>query len=532
MLKIQPRPETTLTPAQLRSRGYTAKQIITMRKNALGASGTAYDWSDYEDRPGDFLREALGFEPTPDQEQIANSVRDSSETNVQSCHGAGKSALAAGLALWWVFAVGGECITTAPTARQVDKIIWKEIRQRYDNDRPKLGGTRLKQELRLSQVAFAWGFTARDGDSNAAQGAHSPKLLIIVDEACGVDPAIDDGLVSCLTGANNHILRIGNPILAGTAFEDACKRSHIHIPVWGHPNILPYYERHDDGIHRLIPGLDADDLPEKIPGAVTPRWVETIRESKGDQSSYWRTRVEALFPLDAANAVFPRTFWDAARDLYDADPDHWRKVAQRSPVRIALDVGDGGDDSAIAIWRGPVLTELDILPGRGDRLDVDAAADWLIGYLKRNPGAMAIVDQGGVGAGALAKVLKAGFAATHFGWGERPTNAGQKSNPFEKFENRKAEQFWQLRQAGQQGQIAIAPLGDFGDRAADDLAAHTWFETKQEKICICPKKEVRSKLGRSPDAGDVVVAGYAGAVAGVPLSTQRMPNYGALGFGG
>ena len=58
----------------------------------------------------------IGVEPTEDQQRFLESVRDNPETNVKAAHGVGKSIGSAVCVLWWVFAVNGLAITTAPTS--------------------------------------------------------------------------------------------------------------------------------------------------------------------------------------------------------------------------------------------------------------------------------------------------------------------------------------------------------------------------------------------------------------------------------
>ncbi|MEO1256723.1 MAG: hypothetical protein AAFY41_17815, partial [Bacteroidota bacterium] len=94
---------------------------------------------------------------TDEQRKILLSIRDRTVTNVQAAHGVGKSFLAGTICvLWWVFACQGLCITTAPTKRQVEEILWREVRTGYDRNRLKLGGERGKTFVRVSANAYAF----------------------------------------------------------------------------------------------------------------------------------------------------------------------------------------------------------------------------------------------------------------------------------------------------------------------------------------------------------------------------------------
>lgn len=212
--------------ARVTSKG-RSELLHSLESAFIGVKKNSSDYSEYAADPVGFIEIELGEKLTEQQKAIALSVRDNRETNVQAAHGVGKSHLSSRLALYWIYCVGGMVITTAPTARQVNQIIWGEIRRAYC--KLSLPGDLGKTFLILTEDARGFGFTA--GDSNGFQGIHKDKLLVIQDEACGISDEIDEGASSCATGENNRILRIGNPIVTDNPFERACARRHIRIPV-------------------------------------------------------------------------------------------------------------------------------------------------------------------------------------------------------------------------------------------------------------------------------------------------------------
>lgn len=464
------------------------------------------------------------------------SVRDRPTTNVQAAHGVGKSFIAAAIVLWWIFAVGGVAITTAPTKEQVTKILWKEIRKAYDRNKKQLGGYRGQLFIRIEGEDAAWGFTSRDYDSNSFQGKHDAKLLLIADEACGITPEIDEGLESCLTGAENRGLRIGNPVKANTPFQEACARSHIRIPVWNHPNVAWAYCKHSDGyrlkpeVARLIlnPGeTDPDKIVkpqnewdasaiaagilqlDKIAGAVSVAWIERVRAKRGEDSPYWISRVDGRFCLDSGQSIIPRKLFQDARDRYDAEPEYWDAIAARHPWRFGLDVGDGGDPHAKAKWRGPVLYGMEEKPTQGDREDVSRAAGWLILDMKAHPGSTARVDATGVGAGTLADVRQEGLPAFPFDWG--------RSSPDPDYLGMKAYQFFTLAEDMRKGKVAIAPLGRYEEDLKEEFAGIYYEETSHGKERIEDKTKTRKRLKKSSNLADAATGGYrssGGAIGG------------------
>src|SRR3954447_7519419 len=79
-------------------------------------------------RPGDpvgFFREVLGWEPWSKQGEIARAVVEHRHVFVKKCPASGGTALMARLALWFLFSHSPSIVlTTAPTDRQVQQLLW------------------------------------------------------------------------------------------------------------------------------------------------------------------------------------------------------------------------------------------------------------------------------------------------------------------------------------------------------------------------------------------------------------------------
>src|SRR6266568_6889581 len=94
------------------------------------------DYTRYEWDPDGFIRDVLRDKKiwsasTPDDPEVGgtveviNSVRDNAQTVVRGANAMGKDHTVAELALWWVYAMRGLVITTGPTQRQVDEIMFQ-----------------------------------------------------------------------------------------------------------------------------------------------------------------------------------------------------------------------------------------------------------------------------------------------------------------------------------------------------------------------------------------------------------------------
>jgi hypothetical protein len=73
------------------------------------------------------------------------------------------------------------------------------------------------------------------------------------------------------------------------------------------------------------------------------------------------------------------------------------------------------------------------------------------------------------------------------------------------FTNRKAELFWEFREALRKGELAIAPLEN-EDYVFADLASVRYTTNTKDQIMCEPKEKTKARLGRSPDSEAAVIA--------------------------
>jgi len=135
--------------------------------------------------PALFCRNILDASLWPCQIEIITAVQRYAEVYVPSYHGSGKSYTAAHVALHFLYTYPHSIvIITAPTGRQVRKVLWQEIRRAYSKAKIPLGGEILQTELGLSDKWYAFGFST-DEPTNFS-GLHAEHVLVIIDEATGV----------------------------------------------------------------------------------------------------------------------------------------------------------------------------------------------------------------------------------------------------------------------------------------------------------------------------------------------------------
>jgi len=466
---------------------------------------------EYAERPVDFARDKLGVSYLTDEQiEISLSVQENRETNVRAGVSVGKTFVGAILLLWWVYCVGGRVITTAPRDGQV-VLIWEEVYNLWHRNQWRLGGECLTHSFKLGNRVRAYGFVAARYAEEGFGGRHDPSLMAIIDEASGMGQIAEDGITANLTDYRNRLLRIGNPLAGGAVFQKACERRSIKVPIWTHPNVSWAYHGSGDlqGVMREEVAArimdsesgelllrsdwpeDYQKLADRVPGGPSPEVIEDRRRDRlrGPGTSWWTARHNADFPEDAQNALVPQSWFNAARIRYDESPGQWEGRAKQSTAVFGVDVGDGGDPHAIADRRGPVLKALDLIPTVGDRRDLVRIKAEVERRLTSIPGSVAQFDRIGVGSGPQQELAAKGLAAI-------PINVGETAIDSEMFANDKAERFWALRLAFQEGAIAIAPLEPaIEDRLREELSAIRYEHTTKGQVRIEAKNKTKKRLG-------------------------------------
>ena len=165
-----------------------------------------------------FVREVLKAKPYPKQDEILRAMSRSRRVSVVGCNGSGKDWAAARVVLWWMNTrEPAKAIVTGPTSRQVDDIVWNEIRFAYAEAQDRLAGKMFRtSRYAIDEVSFALGF-ATNSPYNL-QGFHSPNLLVVVTEAHAVD---QDDMDAVRRLNPKRLLMTGNPFTTAGVFYDS-----------------------------------------------------------------------------------------------------------------------------------------------------------------------------------------------------------------------------------------------------------------------------------------------------------------------
>ncbi|MXY59223.1 MAG: hypothetical protein F4Y96_01740, partial [Chloroflexi bacterium] len=94
----------------------------------------AEDFTRYRNDPVGFVRDVLGEAGMPYSKQVEmlEAMVDHRRVSVVGANASGKDWTAARAVLWWMETQEDpKCVVTGPTQRQVEDVIWQEMREAY-----------------------------------------------------------------------------------------------------------------------------------------------------------------------------------------------------------------------------------------------------------------------------------------------------------------------------------------------------------------------------------------------------------------
>ena len=442
--------------------------------------------------PEYFTQKILNKKLWPIQTEILKSVRDNPRTAVRSCHGIGKTFTAAMCILWFLYTHEKSIVlSTAPTWRQVEKLIWKEIRSAYRDAVIPLGGSLAPKTPELHLIFNEWyaaGLSTNEPDR--FQGFHEEHILCVVDEAAGVNIDIFEAVEGILTSSGARLLLIGNPTSIGTPFYDAFMKpgfKTFHISAFDTPNFTHSGITQED----ISSGAWKDKVKEiPYPKLITPQWVADRYISWGEESAPYQVRIMGNFPQQGEDTLIPLVWIELAME-------RWNDTPEGDFYKLGVDVAAYGmDKTVIAERRGSKVMPLNVYSQKNTR----ETAGLVINIARENKIRNISVDEIGVGRGVVDSLEEEGFENVG-------VNVAEKSRDSERFHNLRAELWWNFREKldPEKEPIALPP----DDELLSELAAVKYKIDARGAIQIESKDDMKKRLGHSPDRADAVVLAFA-----------------------
>jgi hypothetical protein len=474
----------------------------------------------YAGDPLAFVREVLGEVPWAAQQRVLLAVRDHPRTTVRSGHGVGKTWVAACTALWWVYSHRPSLVlSTAPTARQVESLLWAEINRLWKRAKLPLPGRCLHTKLEASLDQTGIGLTTTEPERFA--GWHCRSLLVIVDEASGVPDRLFEVIQGTLTSAHCRLLLIGNPTRSSGCFWNSHHKGDWHrlkISAFDTPNFRVSDEQRatsdeseseSDRTSSLV--TRHSSLP--CPWLVTPEWVEARRKEWGEDSDPFRVRVLGEFPRSSSDALIRLEWVEAAERRSDEQRVTSDEAATDSslvtrhsslPIVLGIDVARYGDcETVVALRRGCLVAAIWAWHGA----DLMHTCGRILELAREHAPARIVVDAVGMGAGLFDRLLEIqregrelpGCELVAFQSGTPPWDP-------EKHYSRRDEAYMALRDRLRDGDIAMA---SHWSALVGQLCSLKYGFTSRGQLKIESKDDRRRRGEPSPDWADAVALAFA-----------------------
>jgi hypothetical protein len=450
------------------------------------------------ERPTDpvgWAKSAAGIELWSRQREIAQSVVENKRTAVPSGHGVGKSFLASTIACWW-----GDThpvdetfiVTTAPSKPQIHGIVWQNMMNIHEKaDLP--GDIQMSDNWVIGKRQIAMGRKPHDYNKHSFQGIHRRYVLVVIDEACGVNEWLWNAIETITTGEHCRILAIGNPDDPSSYFAKVCKPGTS----W---NVLPISVFDS-------PNFTGEPVSERLADELTSRqWVEDAKANWGEDSAIYTAKVLGQFPDNDPNATIPLSWVRQANQRYEEWVD-MGKPEVPGRFMIGADVARFGTDKTVFQPRkGNWFGEQEVF----SKQDTEVTADKLMNRLNKQTD-FAAVDVIGIGAGVVDKLKRNKYRCHAFNAAAR-TDATDMTGNWQ-FQTMRSAAYWHVREI-------LDPSNDFNvmiapnDQLTADLTAPRWTEKIGAKIYVEAKDDIKKRIGRSTDRGDafVIAAWYSAGV--------------------
>ena len=390
----------------------------------------------------------------------------------------------------------------------------------------------------------AWcGNTAPAYDEAAMQGIHAAKLLLVVDEAGGIDRAVGSATRNLLTG-DAVMLAIGNPATDDEAswFETLCEDGRdpnrpdtvtVKIAATDSPAVTS----EDAGPCRDCPAnVPTHPLSQHLVDTV---WIADAIREHGEDAPYVIAKVNAEFPKGGASRAIPSQYVDVGLEaLVTQEPDDPTEVAVGTSVardgrpypqqpmwgawiRLGVDVAaDGGDEFVIARSEGDITRIRLVQSGAvnhnptdvaGKVLEEIRAAEELAQAVKSQHPVTVKIDSIGVGWGIVgileawgregmhgAKIVRVNVAENP----QRPDNPRDLWRP----KNKRAEMWLNGRHLltpDPSGRVALRL--DVDGRTAAQLRAPTYGTDSAGRQVIEKKDDMKKRGVTSPDRAEALL---------------------------
>lgn len=437
--------------------------------------------------PDLWIEEYLGCNMWSLPKMIARAVFAYPRVAVASASSTSKSHTAARVAVAFLYLfTPSTVITTAPTFRQVESILWREIREAWGSAKVELGGQLKATEIHINEKWFAIGLSTDEPER--FQGLHNENVLVIGDEASGLSPDVYVAMENPLSSGNAHQLLIGNPTQPVGDFRDCFESpaksplyKQFHISCFDTPNFTEFGIDMED-IRRGTYKEKIESRPLPRPYLISPDWVYERFQEWGENNILFQCYCLGKFPEAGVNTLVPAWVVDYCMETVKIEP--------KGQLIASLDVSRYGDDETVfGVRQGNKVIAIEAWSHQ----DTTFTAGRTARFLREYQPVVTIIDAVGVGAGVVDNLKANGFEVQEYNGAEKPLDT-------ELFGNSRAEDYWHLQGMLKKAEIDLPPHPKMKSQLAD---LRYRYDIKN-RLFIESKEQARNRGVNSPDYADML----------------------------
>lgn len=433
----------------------------------------------YQKNPVLFAKEVCSYNPDEWQRNVLMDIAGYTKVSVRSGHGVGKTSVEAIVLLWFLSCFRfPKVIATAPTRQQLNDILWSEV-EKWRSKSPLLQEllTWTKTYVYMKGYEKRWFAVAKTAsEPENMQGFHEENMLIIVDEASGVEDDIMEAILATLSGKNNKLLMCANPTRTTGTFYDSHNR--------------------DRGMYKChrVSSLDSTRTNKENIAAFIRKY--------GEHSNVVKVRVYGDFPAQEDDVFLPLPLIEQTV-VNEIDTEKIYKIT------MGVDVARYGDDETIIATN--VGGSIDIPVVRHGQSLMTTVGDIVMQYkrlIKEYPNYKGVItaniDDTGLGGGVTDRLEEVKIEERLRRLEIVPVNFGSKppqDGSEDRYQDISTYMWATLKTLMENKEVSIAN----DEELVAQLSVRKYSITSTGKIMLESKKAMKDRGIKSPDRGDAVV---------------------------
>lgn len=433
----------------------------------------------YQKNPVLFAKEVCSYNPDEWQRNVLMDIAGYTKVSVRSGHGVGKTSVEAIVLLWFLSCFRfPKVIATAPTRQQLNDILWSEV-EKWRSKSPLLQEllTWTKTYVYMKGYEKRWFAVAKTAsEPENMQGFHEENMLIIVDEASGVEDDIMEAILATLSGKNNKLLMCANPTRTTGTFYDSHNR--------------------DRGMYKChrVSSLDSTRTNKENIAAFIRKY--------GEHSNVVKVRVYGDFPAQEDDVFLPLPLIEQTV-VNEIDTEKIYKIT------MGVDVARYGDDETIIATNVGGIIDIPVV--RHGQSLMTTVGDIVMQYkrlIKEYPNYKGVItvniDDTGLGGGVTDRLEEVKIEERLRRLEIAPVNFGSKppqDGSEDRYQDISTYMWATLKTLMENKEVSIAN----DEELVAQLSVRKYSITSTGKIMLESKKAMKDRGIKSPDRGDAVV---------------------------